>query len=414
MKKIVFSGSIANSLEWYDYALYAHFSSIFSKLFFPSYDANVSLLATYGVFAVGFLMRPVGAILFGTIGDLYGRKLSLSLAILLMSIPTALFGLLPTYEQIGFWAPLLLTILRLLQGLSLGGALIGSVSYIVEHAKPQHRGLAGSASMFSLCLGFMAGSLVATLLAKYLSEEDLLNYGWRIPFLLGILTTGMSYYIKNHTSESPEFEEAKKSDTLVKSPFKESIKNYKSVILTSIAINSFGSVGFYALAVYVPGYLQTFRGLSLSESAGMETMVMMIIMFSVVLAGWISDLIGRRKFFSGVIICASILIWPICYYLGHGDYMEIFAAQIIFALLVAFWIGPEPTLHVEMYPTKIRNTAVSIAYNLGCTIFGGTAPLILELLYGKLNTIQVVSFCLVFVSILSAIGIYFYADRSKR
>lgn len=413
MRKVVLSGSIANSLEWYDYALYAHFSGIFSKIFFPSFDASAALLSTYVVFAVGFLMRPLGAVIFGTIGDRYGRKLALSLAILLMSIPTALVGLLPTYEQIGIWAPILLTLMRLLQGLSLGGALIGSVSYIVEHAQPKHRGLAGSATMFSLCLGFMLGSLVASLLSRYMSEEDFMSYGWRLPFLFGVVIMGMSYYIKNHTSESPEFETARKAFQLTESPFKELMKSYKGVLATSISINSLGSVGFYALAVYVVGYLQTSRGLSLSEVTAMGSWIMAIIMFTVVIAGWLSDIIGRKMFFTLAAIVTAVLIWPICSALAEGSYIEIFMAQVVFAVLVGCWIGPEPALQVEMYPTYVRNTGVALSYNMGCAIFGGTTPFVCKLLYDHFETIHVVAYYLIAVAILSLIGLTFYRNRTQ-
>lgn len=414
MKKVVLFGSIANSLEWYDYALYAHFSPVFSKLFFPVFDPNAALLATYVVFAVGFLMRPLGAILFGTIGDKYGRRTALSLAILLMSIPTALVGLLPTYEQIGIWAPLLLTLMRLFQGLSLGGALIGSVSYIVEHAPAKRRGLAGSASMFSLCLGFMLGSLVASTLSAVMNESDFISYGWRIPFLLGMGIMGMSYCIKKHSSESPEFERVKKSAQIVANPFAKLIKSYKGVIITSILINSLGSVGFYALALYVAGFLELVRGLSLSSVTAISTWIMFVIMLVVVAAGWLSDIVGRKRFFVAVAIITAIAIWPICIMLGTGGFVQIVIAQTIFAVLVGCWIGPEPALQVEMYPTNVRNTGVAFSYNIACSLFGGTAPFILKLIseYWSEGSIYVVAVYMVITAIFGLIGLQYYKDRT--
>ena len=239
MRKVIFTGSVANSLEWYDFALYANFAGLIGQKFFPSFDSSAAMIAAFSVFAVGFLMRPIGAVIFGTIGDRFGRKLALSLSILLMAIPTALVGLLPTYETIGVWAPILLTLMRLLQGLSMGGALTGSASYIIEHAKPKNRGLAGSASMFSLCLGFMVGSVIAWALSTYMSHDNFMSYGWRLPFLFGVVIMAVTYYIKRHSIESPEFEEEKIAGSLVKHPFKELIKTYKQVMIASISINSF-------------------------------------------------------------------------------------------------------------------------------------------------------------------------------
>ncbi len=184
MRKVVISGMIGNGLEWYDYALYGHMAAIISKLFFPSDDPFTSLIATFGVFAAGFAMRPIGAILFGYVGDRYGRKTSLAFSILLMAIPTAAIGLLPTYAQIGIWAPILLTVIRLLQGLSLGGEFSGSITFMVEHAPPDKRGIIGSAAVVSLVAGMLLGSLMATIFAKALSPEDFESWGWRVPFLL--------------------------------------------------------------------------------------------------------------------------------------------------------------------------------------------------------------------------------------
>ncbi len=411
MKKIILAGSAANALEWYDFALYASFSSILSKKFFPSYDPSTALLATYVVFAVGFLMRPLGAVLFGTIGDKFGRKSALSLAILLMSIPTALVGVLPTYETIGVAAPILLTVMRLLQGLSLGGALIGSASYIVEHASPKNRGISGSFTMFSLCFGFMTGSAIAWALSTYLSVEAFESYGWRLPFLFGIVIIGMSYYFRYHALESPEFKKTRDAGHLIKNPFRELLNTYKLVMFSSILINSLGSVGFYALAVYVAGYLQTTRDLSLSDVSIMSTWSMAVIMFSVVFAGWLSDVFGRKLWFVLIAIITAILIWPVCAMIETGGYTEIFIAQIIFALLVGCWIGPEPALQIEMYPTYVRNTGVSVSYNLGCAIFGGATPVIFKMLFGYFQSVYVVACYIVLVALLSLVGLFFYKNR---
>jgi MHS family proline/betaine transporter-like MFS transporter len=413
MRKIILTGSMANSLEWYDFALYAQFAGLLGQKFFPSFDPNAALLAAFGVFAVGFLMRPIGAIIFGTIGDRFGRKIALSLSILLMSIPTALVGVLPTYETIGIAAPILLTILRLLQGLSLGGALMGSVSYIVEHTSAKHRGIAGSASMFSLCLGFMLGSVVAWALSSYMEPDNFASYGWRLPFIFGIIIMGVSYYIKNHTSESPEFEQTKASGQLTHRPFTELMKSYKHVILTSISINSLGSVGFYALVVFVASYLQTERNLTLAEVSTMGSWTMALIMFTVVLAGALSDYIGRRAWFILTCLTTIILIWPLCSMLATGSYTEIFTAQLIFAFLIGCYIGPEPALQVEMYPTYVRNTGVAVSYNLGCAIFGGTTPVICKLLFDHFHTINVVAYYVIAVASLSLIALAFYKNRTR-
>jgi MHS family proline/betaine transporter-like MFS transporter len=411
MRKIILTGSIANSLEWYDFALYANFASLIGQKFFPSSDPNLAIIAAFGVFAIGFLMRPIGAMIFGAIGDRLGRKQALSLAILAMAIPTAMVGILPTYEVIGISAPILLTLIRLLQGLSMGGALMGSASYIIEHAPAKNRGVVGSATMFTLCLGFTLGSVVAWALSTYMSHDNFMNYGWRLPFLFGIVIVLVSYYIKRHSVESPEFEEEKISGRLVAHPFKELMKSYKHVVLTSISINSLGSVGFYALAVFVSEYLQSARNISFSAANSMSSWSMIVIMFSVVFAGAMSDYIGRKRWFILTSIVTMIFIWPFCKILMTGEYSELFFAQVGFAFLVGCYIGPEPALQMEMYPTNVRNTGVGVSYNVGCAVFGGAAPLICKLLFDYFGNIYVLAYYISGVALLSIIAVSFYKNR---
>lgn len=413
MKKVILSGTVANGLEWYDFALYAHFATLIGRKFFPSFDQDAQTLSAFAVFAVGFLMRPIGAVLFGAIGDKYGRKKSLSFAIIMMSVPTGLVSILPTYNDIGIWAPVLLCIIRLLQGLSLGGALIGSVSYIVEHAPKNRKGLAGSASMFSLCFGFLLGSAVAWLLSSIMSEADFDRIGWRIPFLLGVSVISVSYYLKKHGIESPEFEKAKAENKIVKNPLAHLLKKYKLVMLTSFIINSLGSVGFYMLCVFLPNYLQTQLGLSIRETAQLDLISMIVIMIGVVLAGYLSDIIGRRRWFIITQISTLILIWTVTTMIDQfKDFHIIIIGECLFAILVAAYIGPEPALQVEMYPTEVRNTGVSVSYNLGCAIFGGLTPVISKLLFNKFQTIDIMPYYISFVALLSMVGVLFYKNRS--
>lgn len=405
MKKVLITGSIANSLEWYDFALYAHFASILGKKFFPEFDSNAALLATLTVFAAGFLMRPIGAIIFGIIGDKYGRKTSLSLAILCMSIPTALVGVLPTYQTIGITAPIILCLLRLIQGLSLGGALIGAVSYIVEHTEPKNRGLAGSATIFSLCVGFMLGSAIAWLCSKYMSPATFDSYGWRLPFLFGIVAMTVSYYLKHYAEESPEFEKAQRDGLLAEKPLKKLLKNNKHTLASSIFINALGSVCFYTLAVYFGRYLENSRSLQLSTISLLEFSVMAVIMFSVVIAGAVSDKIGRKKWFVFIAILTIILISPIVYFIQNGSLYEVFASHFAFAFLVGSWIGAEPALQMTMYPINVRNTGVSISYNIGCALFGGTAPAICQFFFEYFSNINFIIYYISFIALISLLAL---------
>ena len=195
MKKVLFTSMIGNALEWYDFVLFVQFAPFIGKLFFPSDDPQSSLLAVFGVFAAGFIMRPIGGIIFGYLGDKFGRKISVILPILIMSIPTALIGFLPTYATIGIYAPVILTIIRLLQGIALGGGFSGCMTFLVEHAPKNQRGLLGSASMFSLAIGVIFGLIVSMLFSCTMSEEDFQNWGWRLPFIASIAIGYVAFYI---------------------------------------------------------------------------------------------------------------------------------------------------------------------------------------------------------------------------
>ena len=221
MRKILVSSMIGNALEWYDFVLYVQFSTIIGSLFFPSDNEFTSLLATFGIFAVGFVMRPIGGILFGILGDKFGRKSALVFSILMMAIPTALIGFLPTYEQVGIIAPISLTIIRLLQGLALGGGFSGCMTFIVEHAPSKQRGLIGSTSMFSLGAGVLLGIVVSLGFSKCLSPEDFISWGWRVPFIISLGIGMIAFYIRNNIDESPIYLEAKKHGNLSKTPVKE-------------------------------------------------------------------------------------------------------------------------------------------------------------------------------------------------
>ena len=185
-RKIIFSSGLANIFEWYDYALFGHFALILGAKFFPENDPNTSLLYAFLAFALGYLMRPLGGVFFGILGDRFGRKTALSASIMCMAVPTMTIGLLPTYDSIGITATILMIVARMLQGLSMGGALTGSISFVIEHAPKEHRGLAGSISMSSICIGILLGSIVAHSIKSLLPEESFNDWGWRVPFLIGI------------------------------------------------------------------------------------------------------------------------------------------------------------------------------------------------------------------------------------
>lgn len=411
-RKLVLTSGVANTFEWYDYALFGHFAPIIGQKFSPDNDPSAALLQVFLVFAVGYLMRPIGGIFFGIIGDKFGRRTSLSLAIMCMAVPTAAIGLLPTYETLGITSTIAMIVFRMLQGLSMGGALTGSISYIIEHTEKNKRGLYGSIPMLSICLGILFGSLVSFCVKNIFSAEQFNLWAWRLPFIIGILVFFVGIYIKNNTKETPLFEETKYRGEVVKSPLSTLARKHWRDILISILINATGSIIFYIEAIYLVSYLKISRNFPESDAEILVNLCYVIMIFVTLFAGWLSDKIGRRKIFLlnlVFIIVATPFIFRI---FESASFGYVIIAQIVIAIMAALYIGPEPALQAEFYPTEIRNTALSVSYNIATSVFGGTAPYIIESLVQNTGGITASVYYIIAAAFGSLFALYFYKDRS--
>ncbi len=376
-RKVVISGMLGNGLEWYDYALYGHMSIVFSKLFFPEGDLSKNLILTFLIFAAGFISRPLGAILFGRIGDKYGRKKALTTSMILMAIPTGCIGLLPTYEMVGVIAPVLLLFIRILQGLSLGGAYSGSISYVVEHAPPEQRSTVGSVIKLSLVLGFLVGSIVSTIVASVLSVEDFYQWGWRLPFFLGVGIGFVGFYIRNHGEESPVYEQAKKDGSLSKSPVKDAFMKHPLSMLQAFSSYLFVTVPFYVIAIYMIAYSKNQLGLSEDDALLINSLAMASMLITIFPAARMADRIGRKKVLMAAIVTMLVVVAPLFNLMQSGLFMDALIAQVVIAMIIGWYLGPMPAVLVEMFPTSVRYTGMSMAYNL-CAILGGLTPSIAE------------------------------------
>lgn len=413
-RKLILTSSIANTFEWYDYALFAHLAPIIGQKFFPKTDPSAALLQVFLVFAVGYLMRPLGGIFFGTIGDKFGRRMALSAAIMCMAIPTAAIGFLPTYESWGLTSTTLMIIIRIMQGLSMGGALTGSISFVIEHSEKEHRGFFGSISMASICAGILLGSVVLFIIKNVFSYEQFNDWAWRLPFIVGIFIYFAGIYIKNNTAETPLFEEAKARGVIVKSPLKTVLKDHWFDMLISILINMTGSIIFYLQAIYLVSYLKINRDFPDTHVTYLMNACYVIMIFVTLFAGWLSDQIGRKKIFIINLICIIIVSPFLLRMIESGDFLVVAISTSIIAIAAAFYIGPEPALQAEFYPTSIRNTALSISYNTATSVFGGTAPYIIESLIQNTGTIVSSVYYIITAALLGLSALYFYEDRSLK
>ncbi len=411
MKKIVISGMIGNALEWYDYALYAQFCSIIGRQFFP--DSSIRDTLTFAVFAAGFIVRPLGGVIIGNIGDKYGRRIALVIGIITMAIPTAGIGLLPNYETIGIMAPILLTFIRLVQGFSLGGEFSGCISYIVEHAEVGSRGLAGSASFVSMCAGMLLGLMTASAFSYFMPEEMLECWGWRIPFVAGLFIGSVGLYIRKNLSESPLYKAAKDAGKLSKQPLRETITKYYRELLIAIGLYVTVTAPFYTSTVFIGNFMKTL-GYTQNQSSIVSTIILVVMIIVFPISAIISDKIGRKKVLTFGILSIILLVYPIFLLLGSMNFAYAIISQIIFAAIIAVYMGPIPTILVEIFPTTIRFTGVALSYNLAAAIFGGSAPMIGMLLTQYTGDKFAISYYLIILALVSLCVLKFYKETYRK
>jgi MFS transporter, MHS family, proline/betaine transporter len=367
---LAIAGMAGNILEWYDFSIYGFFAYAIGENFFPSAHASSELIDAFGVFAAGFLMRPVGAVVFGHIGDRYGRRNALTLSVVAMAVPTFLIGLLPTFKQIGVTASVLMVALRLIQGLSVGGEYTTSVIFMVEGCPSSRRGLMGAFGTSGAFAGVMLGSAVGALVAWMMPSAALHAWGWRIPFLAGVTIGIAGYFLRHelqHGSEVPRAEPP---------PLLELLRAHWCRILQVSGFKVLDAVGFYLMFVYTATYLTEIVGIAKSRALAINTIGMAAAMVMLPLSGALSDRVGRKPLLllsAGAII---IFAMPLFNLLWHPMRSAPMIGQISIALLIGLFYGASPAAAAEAFPSSVRCTCVGIAHNLTMALLGGTAPLV--------------------------------------
>ena len=404
LNKTTLGGVVGNILEWYDFAVFGYFAPIIAKQFFPTDDPVAGLINTFGVFAAGYLVRPLGGVVFGHIGDRLGRKHALQLSVLLMVIPSTMIGLLPTYEHVGILAPILLILIRLVQGFSVGGELIGSISYMTEIAPPTKRGFLGSFAFMSAVGGVLLGSLVATFMHLVFDDSFLNSWGWRIPFLFGFLVGIYGLWMRNGLPETKAFEDIKEKGKIAANPVKDVLTKMPFRVFHLIGLVMINAAGFYSIFVWWPTYITNIVKPPIGHALTVNTAAMLFFMILIPIFGALSDKVGRKKLITTGIILFIIILYPMFIWTDQGIFSHAVIAQFSFTFVMAIAIGPMCATMIEMFPAAMRFSGIALGYNIAQSLVGGTSPLICTWLISRTGDIASPAYYLIAVGAISLIA----------
>lgn len=381
-RRVVIASVLGNAFEWFDFAIFGMFAGVISGLYFPADNASTSLLFGLATFGIAFAVRPLGGLIFGIYADRHGRKKALSLMILMMAGGTAMIGLLPTYAAIGIAAPLLMLLARLIQGFSVGGEFASASAMLVEFAPPKRSGLYGSFQMCSQSLAFSIGAGVSYLLSTHLSPADLQSWGWRLPFLFGILIGPIGFYLRSHVDETPAFKRFQATQaTRQKVSLSHLFASYPRELVGSFCLVVLGTASNYVMILYLPIYAVRELGLPMGQAQLSTALSAFAILLLCPLAGLISDKIGRRAVILPAALIFGVLTWiMMSRVLAEPSFATLLQAQLLASVVMAFIWGPTPALMTEILPVNLRSTGVSLTYNMGVMLFGGLAPFIITAL----------------------------------
>lgn len=388
-RKVAIAACFGTFLEWYDFLTFATLAVVFGPLFFPSSDPSTGLLASLATFGVGMVVRPIGAAIFGSIGDRIGRRPVFMITITLMGIATVCVGFLPTYSQVGIWAPILLVTLRLLQGLSAGGEIGGSAVYLTEHAGDSNRGFKTSFLQLMGPLGILVSTLQIALLQSYLTQEEFLSWGWRVPFWVSLILLLLAFKARMALEETPIYLQLSQKEARSKSPLRDNLKDpetRKRMFILFFCISAGGAVLFFCVQVYTSIFLKTSVKLPPQLVDQLSVYATLALLPFTIFAGWLSDKIGRKPVVVSGLVLGAILILPAFNLLQHlsvNSTLEISGVLIGLSAILALVVGPQTALLAELFPARSRNSAATLPHNLAAGWIGGLLPLIVTWLNQK-------------------------------
>ncbi|PCD06299.1 MFS transporter [Peribacillus simplex] len=416
MRRILIASLVGSSIEWFDYFLYGTVSAlVFNQLFFVNEDPTIGLLLSYASFALAFFIRPFGGVIFSHIGDRIGRKKTLVLTLSLMGVATFGMGLLPTYQAVGIWAPILLITLRLVQGLGIGGEWGGALLLAVEYAPAEKRGLFGAIPQMGVTIGMLLGTIALSIMTL-LPENAFMTWGWRIPFIFSALLVFFGLWIRKGIDETPSFKKVKESGEVPKLPIVETLKNYWREVLIAVGAKVVETAPFYIFSTFVVSYATANLGFSRTATLTAVMIATIITTILIPIMGNLSDKIGRKKLFIGGTIGMALFAFPYFWLLQQKSVLLLIVATVIgLGVIWAPITAVLGTMFSEIFDAKIRYTGITLGYQIGAALAGGTAPLVATALLDKFNNSYVpVAIYIIFASVLSLAAIWAVKDRSNQ
>ena len=415
--KVWIASLVGSAIEWFDYFLYGTVAAlVFSQVFFVSEDATVGLLLSYASLALAFFIRPFGGIIFSHIGDRVGRKKTLVMTLSLMGAATFLMGILPTYQAIGVAAPVLLVTLRLIQGIGIGGEWGGALLLAVEYAPKEKRGLFGAIPQMGVTIGMFLGTGVLTFITSVVSTEAFVSWGWRIPFLLSALLVVFGLWIRKGIDETPSFKQVQESGDIPKLPIVDTLRYYWREVLIAIGGKVVETAPFYIFGTFIVSYATNNLGFSNTEVLIAVMIATIITTILIPIMGSVSDKIGRKKMYIAGTVAMILYAFPYFWLLEQRTFFTLILATVIgLGIIWAPITAVLGTMFSEIFEAKVRYTGVSLGYQIGAAVAGGTAPLVATALLVKFdNSFVPIAIYIIFTAVISLIAVGAVRERSQQ
>src|ERR1700751_5202986 len=404
---------IGNALEWYDFIVFGFFTVVIARLFFPTDSQYASLLLTTATFGVGFFMRPVGGIVLGIYADRRGRKAALLMVITLMTIAIAMIAFAPTYAAIGVAAPLIMVLARLLQGFSAGGEFASATAFLTESAPATRRGLYGSWQMVGQGLAVLLGAILGTRLTLSLTPETLDSWGWRIPFLFGLIIGPVGLYIRRNLDETSAFLQSTRSSAGQQGSGSGLISHVKEM-LACLGMVVSGTISFYVILIYIPTFARTQLHLPLDQAFLAQSIGLVCEVVLIPICGALSDFVGRKPVMITGLVLDLLVTYPLFSWVSASpSFGALLTMQIILCSLFGIFNGPISTALAEQFPTRVRSTALAIAYNIAVMLFGGFAQFFVTWLIQATGTPIAPAYYLMFGAAVGLLAIVFLRERAR-